>query len=193
MTAIYLFAAIFGGALVVLFVLGGGDLESDIGDVDLEGGVDLDDLGVDGTEAGGFLQLLGALLSLRNIVFFAAFFGVAGLLLGLIGLTSVVVAVLAIAVGLGAATANHKLFAYLKRSSSDSTVGNERIAGNIASVVLPIARERKGRVAVEVDGQRMYLVALPYHAERDDHFEVGDQVVIVVVENGSALVTAAEF
>ena len=53
--------------------------------------------------------------------------------------------------------------------------------------------ERKGRVSVDVDGHRINLVALPYKSSEDTSFDVGDKVVIVAVEDGSAYVTNADF
>ena len=43
--------------------------------------------------------------------------------------------------------------------------------------------------AVDVDGQRLYLVALPCNERQESSYEVGDQVVVVEVNKGSALVT----
>lgn len=184
MIAVYSFAAIFGGLLVAIFALGVGDFDSDI-EIDT-------DAGFDSPDVSGALQVFSSVLSVRNIVFFAAFFGVGGLLLTFVGAGSALTVILAVGTGLGAAVMNHTLFGYVKRTSSDSMVGNARIAGNVAKVILPIATERKGRVSVTVDGHQIYLVALPYN-DTDDIFDIGDRVVIVTVDNGSALVTAAEF
>lgn len=187
MTALYVFAAIFGGLLLVVFLVGG-DLDADVdADFDIDGDVEM------GGASGTALNLLAGIFSIRNIVFFLAFFGMSGLIFGALGSGGAVAFVLAGAVGLVAAVMNHKLLDYIKRTDSDSTIGDSRISGSVAKVVLPIAHERKGRVAVTVDGNRLNLVALPYRSSEDTSFDVGDKVVIVAVEDGSAYVTDADF
>ena len=78
---------------------------------------------------------------------------------------------------------------YLKRTSVSSQLRDTKIAGNTASVVLPIGPGRRGKVAVDVNGQRIYLVALPYNKRQKNSYDVGDEVVVVEVNKGSALVT----
>lgn len=187
MTAVFSFAAIFGGLLVLVFLFGGDfDADADV-DFDVDGDIDVEG------PAGSALSVLAGIFSIRNIVFFAAFFGIGGLLFELVGAGGVVAFVLAAGVGFGAAIMNHRLVRYIRNTDSDSTVTDDRIAGSMAQVVLPIGAERKGRVTADVDGHRINLVALPYRPTEDSMFEVGDQVVIVSVENGSAYVTAADF
>lgn len=187
MTAVFAFAAIFGGLLVLVFLFGGDfDADADV-DFDVDGDID-----IEGT-AGSALSVLAGVFSIRNVVFFAAFFGVAGLVFELVGAGGAVAFILAVGVGLAAAIMNHRLVRYIRNTDSDSTVTDDRITGSVAQVVLPIGAERKGRVTADVDGHRINLVALPYRPTDDSSFEVGDQVVIVTMENGSAYVTAADF
>lgn len=185
MTAVFAFAAIFGGLLVLLFAFGG-DLDADT-DLDVDGDID-----IEGPTGSAFAVLAG-IFSIRNVVFFAAFFGLGGLLFEAFGAGSPLAFLLAVVLGVAAAFMNHRLVRYIRRTDSDSTVTDDRIAGSIARVALPIANQRKGRVTAEIDGHRINLVALPYKPTDDVTFDVGDKVVIVTVENGSALVTAAEF
>ncbi len=187
MTAVFAFAAIFGGLLVLVFLFGGDfDADADV-DFDLDGDIDVD------APAGTAFSVLAGIFSVRNLVFFAAFFGVGGLLFEWFGAGGAVAFVLAVGIGLAAAFMNHRLVRYIRRTDTDSTVTDDRITGSVAQVVLPIGAERKGRVTADIDGHRINLVALPYRADDDSRFEVGEQVVIVAVKNGSAYVTAADF
>ncbi len=121
-------------------------------------------------------------------MFFAAFFGVTGLVLRGLGVNGVATAVAAVAMGLFAAMLNTRLTAFLKRSGLTSELRGRYIAGHPARVTVPISPGRKGKVAVEVDGQPMTLVAVPYDEARQAAFSVGDPVVIVEVDGGTALV-----
>ena len=193
MVAIFLFAAVFGWLFVALFLFSGSDFDSDVGvdaDLDLDADADLD---VDSSSGfGGLAGLIGALLSFRSIVFFAAFFGLAGLLLTWLGTSTVLATIVGAGVGLFAAVANVQLMDYLKRTSVSSRLTDRRIAGNPAKVVLPIGPGHRGKVAVDVAGQPIYLVALPFNDRHEKEYAVGDTVVIVEVRDGSALVTAMD-
>ena len=56
-------------------------------------------------------------------------------------------------------------------------------------MILPLGPGRSGRVSIDVQGQVVYLVSRPY---RDGSFEVGDQVVVIEVDRGTALVASLE-
>jgi len=65
---------------------------------------------------------------------------------------------------------------------------DSKIAGNTANVIVPIGPGSKGKVAVDVNGQSLYLVARPYNENHKTEYAVGDNVVIVKVHKGSALI-----
>jgi hypothetical protein len=83
---------------------------------------------------------------------------------------------------------NHTLINYLRANNSDSQILDSEIEGSPASVVLPIGPERKGRVAVDVGGQRLYFVASPYRPRSGEDYHKGDEVVVVEIKRGAALV-----
>lgn len=174
MTGLYLFAAAAGVPLVLWFVLAGGD----------EGGADSGD--ADGGDGG--LSAALHLLPLSTVAFFLATFGVCGLLLGLVGTAAVTTFVGSAAAALAAGALNTALFSYLRRTESASDVSERRLAGAVGRVVLPVADGRRGRVAVDVGGQQLYLSAqsMPDTAAE---LEVGAPVLVVEVEGGIALVT----
>jgi membrane protein implicated in regulation of membrane protease activity len=95
---------------------------------------------------------------------------------------------LAIAMGVFAMWLNRTLMNYLKANSSDSQILDSEIEGSLGSVVLPIGPEQKGKVAVEVGGQRRYFVASPYRPRPGEDYNKGDEVVVVEMAKGAALV-----
>ncbi len=192
MLGVYVFTAVFGWLLVAVFLFSGAEFG---GDVDLDAGVDLDldpdldaDAAADIGDTGNIGQLMGALVSFRSLVFFAAFFGLTGILLNLLDSGTVVTVIAAAGVGMFAAYVNGKLMTYLMRTSVSSQLRNSKIAGNTANVIVPIGPGSKGKVAVDVNGQRLYLVARSFNESHEAEFAVGDNVVIVEVDKGSALV-----
>jgi membrane protein implicated in regulation of membrane protease activity len=187
MVSLYLFSALIGWLFVLFFLFFGGDVDADFDvDVDLDADLDLDP-GVD-VDAGGPFDALTSFLTFRSLVFFLAFFGLTGLVLTWLDANSVLTVLLAVGMGLFAMWLNRTLIEYLKANTSDSQVLDREIEGSRASVVLPIGPDRKGRVAVDVGGQRRYLVAGPYHPKAGVGFSKGDEVVVVEIKDGAALV-----
>ena len=168
---LYVFAAAVGVPLVVWFLLSGGD---------------------DGAEAAGGEDGMGGVmlrrLPLSTMAIGAAAFGVCGLLLSAVGSGSGSTFMGAVVVAAVAGALNSTVFAYLRRSDSTASVGDEQLVGRVGRVVLPVAPERRGRVAVSVGGQQLYLSAqaLP---DAVAELEVGAPVLVVDVRQGVASVT----
>lgn len=190
MFSVFVFLAVVGWIFVAIFLFSSADFDVDV-DIDADLDMDLDADGGAAVADGG-LNLLGALFSFRSLVFFMAFFGLTGIVLTWLGATTVLAVILAVAIGLFTAYINTKLMQYLRRTSVSSQVPDSAIAGNAATVVLPISDEQRGRVSVDVKGQRLYLIAKPFKPMPGLSFAKGDTVVIVEVENGSALITAMD-
>jgi len=79
------------------------------------------------------------------------------------------------------------LFAWLKKNQASSQVSNRNLQGARASVTVPLGIDRKGRIKVELEGETTFMVALP-HSSKQERFDVGEPVVVVEIENGTALV-----
>ena len=171
MTQLYLFAAAAGVPLVLWFLLSGGDG----GDEGYGAGED------------GLLGVTFRLLPLSTLAFAAATFGVCGLLLGLVDTDDGTTFIASVIAGVLAGAANSTAFAYLRRSESSSDVSDRQLAGAVGRVVLPVAGERRGRVAVAVGGQQVYLSAttLP---DVPAELEVGAPILVVEVNGGIATV-----
>jgi len=167
MTGIYLFAAAAGVPLMAWFLLSGGD----------EGGGG--DQGIGG--------LMFRLLPLSTIAIMAATFGLCGLALGLAGTGSGTTLLAAVVIAGVAGALNSTVFAYLRRSDSTASVGDEQLVGTVGRVVVPIAGGHRGRIAVSAAGQQVYLSALALpDAGSPGELEVGAPVLVVEVSGGVA-------
>jgi membrane protein implicated in regulation of membrane protease activity len=213
---IYTAAALFGAVFLVPMLLSGLDIG---GGVDLDGGeigadVEIDGFDVDGPELdgldGGDGALVGAdgggavadlgggplgavfasLLSFRTVVFFTAFFGAAGLVLSWLDYSSIVTFLSSTLVGGFAGSANSVLFGLVKNSESTSQVTDRILQGRTAVVVLPMDGDHPGRIRIDLGGQPQYMVARPVDDGTEQQFDVGASVVVVEIENGTAMVTS---
>jgi len=93
--------------------------------------------------------------------------------------------------GAVAGALNGALFGYLRRSESTTEVGDEQLAGKIGRVVVPMAGDRRGRIAVSVGGQQIHLSAHVLPGTPTD-LDVGSPVLVVEVHNGIAQVTGLD-
>lgn len=188
MIGLYLFAAIVGGAFVVFFVVFGGDADADLGGLDVDADVDLD-AEVEAGAGSGLAAAAVDFLSLRSLVFFLAFFGLTGLVLRALGAATIASLPAAVAVGAFAMWFNTRLMRYLKKADVDGSLRNRDLTGRPAEVVVAIDPGSKGRVALDIAGQQIYLVATPY---RPASFAIGDQVVVIEIDKGTALVSSLD-
>jgi membrane protein implicated in regulation of membrane protease activity len=174
MTGLYLFAAGAGVPLVAWFLLSGGDEGSDDG-----GG---------GDEGIGGLML--RLLPLSTLALAAATFGICGLVVGAVGTSAGTTFVAAALTAVAAGALNTMTFGYLRRSQSTTSGADAQLAGAVGRVVLPVAATQRGRIAVAVGGQQIYLSAqaLPGAAD-EDALEVGAPVLVIDFQDGVASVT----
>lgn len=188
---IYAAAALFGGTFLIPMLLGG--LDTDSGEIDFDTG-DLDagpdgDIGASDIGAGPLGAIFASLVSFRTIVFFSAFFGTAGLAFSVLGYRTLPTLATALLIGVVAALANSALFGLLRNSQTNSQVGERTLEGRPARVVLPMEGTTKGRIRVDLAGQPQFLVARPF-ADDGHRFEIGDPVVVVSFERGTALVAS---
>ncbi len=204
---IYLASAIFGGSFLIPMILGGLASDTDFGaDADFDTGTDFElDAGADvghGADVAdahhipdsigqGFSAadaIVGSLLSFRSVVFFAAFFGVTGLLLGLLGYGFLLTLITSVALGAVAAVANSAVFGLLKASESTSQMTERSFLGRRGTVTVPITDGMRGRIRIDMGGQPQYLVAAAL--SDDEQFEAGHPVTVVQLEDTVALVVS---
>lgn len=205
MDSVYLISLIVGGFFVVLSIFGGSeneadsdvdtdfdsDFDSDIDadvDTDFDADADVDhefhigSSDLDASTDVGFVDLF----SLRALFLFAAFFGLTGSLFTWLDvaepMTALLSTVTGMVVGLGG---NYviKKFAYEHVSSN---VTMEHLRGKTGSVLLPFGSDDKGKIWVEAKGQRLQLTARSMSEDTDETFELGEEIVVVRINDGVA-------
>ena len=191
MFAVYVGFLLFGGLLIVASFFGAGhDADIHVGDLhvgpvgDGHGG---DSDGHDQSQASAWLSLFG----LRFWSFGAAFFGLTGLILHVVGGTALAVvapfisAAVGVAAGLGASLA----FRTLARDTIGQVRGAGALVGREGRVLLPIARAQRGKVRMAVPGGGH--VDLLAESDDDGVIEAGAEVLIVEVRGNVAVVERA--
>lgn len=185
MFTLYVVCLLIGGALVVLSIFGGGDV-----DVDADVAADPD---LDVEASGEGLAAAARFLGLRNAVFFAAFFGLAGTLLTSLGTTSALTAGFAVGAGTVAAVSIGRVFGWLRSTESGALPDAGTFAGAQADVILEIGKGRMGKVAVRRGDRIHQFVARPHRDAGKTRFRTGDEVVIVRVDNEVAEIAGNDF
>jgi hypothetical protein len=199
MLTLYVVCLLLGGVLIAVSIFGGGDGDVDVAgdvDVDVAGDVDVDvaadadvDAGELDAETGGEgLAAAARFLSMRNLVFFLAFFGLTGTLLSLLQANPMATAITSVGLGALAASAVHRLMGYLRSSQSGALPSPSTLAGSEARVIVGLGATRPGKVEVVAGDRTHQLVARIHGGARVDHAEVGDTVVVVRIQDGVALV-----
>ncbi|HQV31807.1 MAG TPA: DUF1449 family protein [Calditrichia bacterium] len=201
---LYLLCLVTGGLLIAVTLFTGGDdaAEADLGgdvdtDVDFDGDVDVDadmdaDFHGDAPDAGHAVEGL-RFLSLRNIIFFVAIFGLTGTLLSLLGTIQLITLPLAIVMGGAAASVQHRLLNYLLGSQVGETTSVDSLVGHKAIVLIDIARGQRGKIRLDSQGQTLQLLADLSDTAGKEHFSVGDEVLIVEVARQIALVAEENY
>jgi membrane protein implicated in regulation of membrane protease activity len=182
-----------------LQVLSSGDGDADTGghgDFDADADVDLDadldhDVGADSHGVGGVDHLDGFLpifLSLRFWTFAFAGFGIVGTLLHFFNLMDRTwVPLVAGPFGLGAGFVSGLIFRALARSEVSSGASTKDAIGQVGKVLLPLDRQRRGKVRIEVRGQILDMIA----TTEEGPFEAGDTVMVVEMRDDGAHVAGA--
>ena len=166
MTGLYIFFFAVGAPLLLWFAFAGdANAEGFGGDVDADSPL--------------------SVISLSTIAFIMTFFGLTGLLSDIGGSSALFGFVLAAIVGVLAGGLNSAAFAWLRRNSTSSEVMDSELEGQIARVALPVSREHRGKIVLEIAGAREQMTASPAD---DSTIDVGKPVVVVRVEGGVAYV-----
>lgn len=194
MLSLYLIALLVGGFLLALSIIGG-HADSDA-DFDIDADVDVD---ADADGDGDFDHGMGAFdamvawlpfASLRFWTFFAAFFGLTGVVLEAGEFTARFVT-LGVAIGIGyvCGAGMTTVVRRLRRTRVDSSLGADDFIGESARVILPVAPGTTGKVRLEIKGRVVELLA-----ETEDEVALAaGQICTVygVKEDGRAVVARA--
>jgi hypothetical protein len=199
---VYLICLVVGGGLLIISTVFGGDQDLGVDGGDAVGGMDLEvdgdldldldgDAPMDGVTAGHGPSVfaLSNWFSLSFVVYFAAVFGLFGTLLTWLSpMGPVLILLVAGVAGVAMGQAVHQLLRYLKRSSGNSSTQIGDYINRPARVTVAIRPPARGEVAVAVRGHERFLAAAT--RRDDDHFEVGDRVVITGYASGTAMVVS---
>ena len=212
METVYVVCAVAGGSVLVLqtiFLLIGGDTSSadahgglDVHDVGLDGhdvGVDAHDVGVDhdvggahdaagGHEVGHADAIQAAylkVLSVKTLVAFFTFFGLAGLASLNAGLTPVPAFLVALGAGLVALYIVAYLMSLLSRLQCRGNVNIANAVGTVGRVYLHIPGNRsgEGKVTVTIQGRSLEYRALT----AGDEIPTGAEVKVIGTVGSSTL------
>jgi membrane protein implicated in regulation of membrane protease activity len=185
MLMVYLIALIVGGVLLAGTLIFGGDGDASIDD---HGGGD----GHGGDHASGFDALLGwfPLTSLRFWTFFGAFFGLVGTVLAAWKIAAPVpTAILAVAGGYLSGLMMDRAVRYLRRTDSDSSLGERDLVGCSGQVVVPLAADKTGKVRLHLKGRTVDLLA---ETEDEAALGVGQPVLVLSMRGDGHVVVTRE-
>jgi membrane protein implicated in regulation of membrane protease activity len=188
---VYVFALVLGSVLLGASFLLGGDHDADH-DVDVGADADVDvdhdmdahaDAGHDTHgDIGGFFGVLG---SMRFWTFFAAFFGLTGIVLDGLDLADPMVA-LGLAVGVGFLT-GWTAVTLIKRLAADDTgvaAGVNDYVGKSGEMLIAAGPNRIGKIRIELKGTTVDVLA-----ESDGQsIARGDEALIVEMRGSKAVV-----
>jgi len=195
MLSLYIVCSVIGLALVVMsafaghhdFSFGAHDVQLDHGGSDLQLGHDVHvDQGGGSAEHAGEGGAWLPFFSLRFWTYLCAGFGFTGLLLTLFTHTQPQIAIwLSVGTGLACGLMVAYIYRICQVASTDSTTHEKDILGAQAKVLVAIRDGQPGRVRCCVKGDWVDFVAL---SNDGTELLVGDEAVIVAMENGKAMV-----
>lgn len=200
MLSLYIVCSVIGLALILLsafaghhdFTLGVHDVQIDHGGHDFHFGHDAhvdhggDAHGDSAAESAGTNGAWLPFLSLRFWTYLCAGFGVTGLLLTLFTHTSHSLAIwLSIGTGLICGLMVSYIYRICQVTSTDSMTREKDILGSEAKVLVAIRDKQPGRIRCCVKGDWVDFIAL---SSDGSELLVGDEAVIVAMENGKAMV-----
>jgi hypothetical protein len=208
MLATYVFCLVLAGGFLLVSILGDA-LGGDVGDLELEGGFDLEgslDADLDLSGGGTDVDLAGAgevdagsgdlqtsrIFSFRTVIYALFGFGAVGTSLTLLGSGTFLSTLLFAALGgLLSGGLVAVIFRYLA-STDSGAVGDRALLGATGVVTLPLGDGTPGAIAVDAGGQRVPLRALPHAGAPDRDPSTWRTVVVVDIVDGVARVAPVE-
>lgn len=187
MLTLYIVTAIIGGALILISAISGGhdaDHDFDVGhDVDVSHDADVGhgDHGADVT-SGAWLPFF----SLRFWTYFAAAFGIIGLLLTLLKAADpTMTALLALGGGLITGMLVAWIMRWLKSASTTDGASIHELLGKQAKMLVGAKPDQMGKVRIEAKGEIIDMIAI---ADDGGAIEAGEEVLVVGVDGNQVRV-----
>jgi len=217
MLSVYIACLLFGGILLaVSFIMGGGhDASTDVhGSLDIHsdtdihaslssgGGIDTHaDIGHTGEVSSHALESQQQdgdsgdavkFISLRNIIFFIAFFGLTGTALELLSVSGIITLLFSIVMGAFSAVTGYKFMKYLKSSESGEAINIYSLQGRTGKVIMNLSKEKQGKILIDAGNQSIEMRSLLAENTLEDELKYGDKVIIIEVKNNIAIVIKSE-
>lgn len=189
MLLLYLALLIFGGIFLMVSIFFGQHGDGEFG---VEGHADVAAEFHEAPSGGGVVEAV-KFLSLRNAIFFSAFFGLTGSLLTWLRIYSLLTFASAVGLGLFAAMLSHKLMAYLKKTEVGQLHSLNELEGSKGRVLIEITRTNRGKISIVTGDRTLQVLALVADESSTEEFRIGEIVTIVRIENGIACVAEADF
>lgn len=188
MLTVYLASLAFGGVMLAASFLGGDG--HDVGDGDVGADGPDHDVGPshahDGTDQHAGYAGLVPFLSLRFWVFALTFFGLAGTVLGGLGLLgATATAVVAGGVGVGTGYGASRIFQALAQKPVGLLPEAETHVGSEGKLLLPVGKGQRGKLRLDMRGAQVDMIA---ETESDEALPAGTTVLVVGVRGHVALV-----
>lgn len=195
MLDLYLFCLIVGGGLLLFSILAGGHGDSGEADASTDAAVhadlhpadfhtDVHDVHAANGDNTGSADSV-KFISLRNLIYFMAFFGLTGTIFNkFFDYPGWIDLLFAVFVGGIAAFFGFKLMRYLKRTETGEAVDIYQLIGKTATVSLPISKENRGKVYLTVKDGTTEVIAEMDPDSSVDVFKTREEVFITSVENG---------
>lgn len=179
MIYVYIFALIVGGLLLGASLILGGHADHAAGDAHA---------GAEPAAAGdpqGIESLMLWMLSARFWTFFAAFFGITGVILDGFGVVEspIVAAVLAVGMGLFAGIFASWLVKLMTAESSNSAVSSADYIGKTGRLLVGFGPGAAGKVRLEIKGSTIDLLCV---AMDENTYETRDEVIVVEMDGTRA-------
>ncbi len=205
MLTIYLACLIFGGILLsVSLFSGSSDTDSDVdhdfdsdhnfGDIDstneitthsfehsAEHTTDFSDNSAHITDAIKFF-------SFRNIIFFLTFFGLTGTVLNFLHFGSILTGLVSFVMGGFSAGFGYQFMKYLKNSETGTDSSIKLLEGRIGKVVIPVSKNKPGKLLLESRGQYFEIQALIAENSEYDYLKRGEEVLVLEIINNMAYI-----
>jgi membrane protein implicated in regulation of membrane protease activity len=177
----YVFALVLGAVLLGSSFLLGGDGDADA-DVDVDADAEVDSNSDSHGDLGGLFGVLG---SMRFWTFFAAFFGLTGVILDGLDLAAELVAlVLAVAVGLATGWVAVTLLNRLSANDTGVAAGIDDYVGKSGEMLIAAGPGRLGKIRIELKGTTVDVLA-----ESDEQtIDRGHEALIVDMRGSKAIV-----
>jgi len=195
--ALYIFCAALGIPLLAMFAFSGSDGDAEFGDAgmdldaDIGGDIDFSGSAVDPGGIGDPTALLRR-VPVSSYAFFLAFFGGLGVVGSWLDFGSITTFLLALVMGVLAASLNSAAFTFLRKTTTSGYLSDVQLQGRLATVSVPIGEGKRGRVWLDTGDERVQLTADAAEQAQHDNFTVGDEVLIVSVENGIASIVRVD-